>query len=151
VEPHTLKTIAVIIYLYYLDLWKEFGAHLANLQIPYDPYLTLPIDNPRSPQLERRIKSRFPHAQILMFENRESDVGPFVEIIKSIIRSNRKYDYVLKAHETKSLLVNPAAGESKRKAYFQTLFNNDGIRIVLDAFAQSPSIICMHNQIDYNL
>jgi hypothetical protein len=119
------KKIAAIVHLFYHDLWREIGSHLANLRhLNVDLYVTLTSDKPREEldRMRRTILQAWPTAHILEMPNQGMDVGPFVEVARLIRREGRAYDLLLKLHSKKSLSVSGEAhGVQWRRALFERL------------------------------
>lgn len=88
---------AVILHVYYEDLFDEMTKWLENLGGDFDLYISIEASNE---DLLERIQSIYPTARIFRFENRGRDIAPFVEIIRKI--SNLNYRYVLKIHTKKT-------------------------------------------------
>ncbi|HWA43838.1 MAG TPA: glycoside hydrolase family 99-like domain-containing protein [Hypericibacter adhaerens] len=97
-STRSLPRIAVVLHLYYLDLWPEIGRQLQAIQEPFDLIVSVP--EARRPEAEAMIAPLFPLAQIVAVQNRGRDVGPFLMLLGSG-RLDR-YDYVCKIHGKKS-------------------------------------------------
>ena len=92
--------IAVILHLYYTDLWDEIYEQLLNLgDTDFDLYISI------NPQYDDRditqILTRFPRAHIFSFENRGRDILPFLRLFNLIYPL--EYKAVCKIHSKKSL------------------------------------------------
>lgn len=61
--------IAVLMHLFYQDLWRELAGYVANLRLPYDLYVNLAGDNPRTPLLTGTVRSRFPFRAAMATRN----------------------------------------------------------------------------------
>lgn len=133
-----MKT-AIFIHLFYQDLWDEIRQNLSRLSIKYDLYVTICQDHDSS--IISKIKEFHPTSTILSVPNRGADVGPFFEKLNYCLEANKKYDWLLKIHSKKSLLISPTHGEKWRKTDYLTLipssfskidqlFNNDKIGMI---------------------
>lgn len=92
------KKIAVVLHLYYPDLWGYFSEKLALLDKPaFDLFVSLPVGKE---EFEQEIKKTYPDACVVVAPNRGRDVLPFLIIAKSIRKKG--YDSVLKMHSKKS-------------------------------------------------
>jgi lipopolysaccharide biosynthesis protein len=69
---------AIVLHLYYRDLWLEFEHRLRALTLPFHLIITT---TERDPEFETRIRRSFPSADILVYENRGRDVGPFLQLL----------------------------------------------------------------------
>jgi len=92
------KKIAVILHLYYTDLWGYFCKRLDQLdQSDFDLFVSLPAG---SEDFEQRIREVYTDACVVISPNRGRDVLSFLIIAKSIRRKG--YNTVLKIHSKKS-------------------------------------------------
>lgn len=119
---------AVILHLYYPDLWDEIRCFLANLGSDFDLYVSV-CDTADDSTVER-IKQHYPGAFVCKVENRGRDIGPFMEIYPVIAKY---YRYICKIHSKKSLthaggdvwrfdLYNKLLGSPRRIAKIKALF-----------------------------
>ncbi len=90
--------IAVVLHLFYLDLWPEIGRRLRAIDETFDLIVSVPAE--RRDEAAATIRADIPTAQILGVENRGRDIGPFLELLGSG-RFDR-YDYLCKIHGKKS-------------------------------------------------
>ncbi|PHS36194.1 MAG: hypothetical protein COB07_12670 [Sulfurovum sp.] len=90
---------AVILHLYYADLWSEINEELKNFREPIDLYVN--INNNISVHMIEKIINEYPTARFYSYENRGRDIYPFIQAMKIIFPL--KYDYVCKIHTKKSL------------------------------------------------
>lgn len=91
--------LAVVVHLYYVDMWHHFEKSLKNINEDFDLYLSVSQDN-----RDMSIKKVSPHhknTNIVVVPNRGRDVLPFV-VIMNRIRSLNNYKYILKLHTKKS-------------------------------------------------
>jgi lipopolysaccharide biosynthesis protein len=89
---------AVILHLYYIDLWPEFERYLGTLK-DFDLYLSLSFTPPES--FLQMVRIVFPKTKIFVWSNRGRDILPFLKIFKLIEPLN--YRYICKIHSKKSL------------------------------------------------
>lgn len=90
---------AVVLHLYYTDLWDEIRDELKNFTEPIDLYINI-NNNSDNKEIER-IKRDFPAARIYSYENRGRDILPFLKTLEIILPL--RYQYVCKIHSKKSL------------------------------------------------
>jgi len=88
---------AVILHLYYPELWDEIAKYLKTLGPRFSLFVTIPHEVGVSDQ---DILDRFPSAQILRCENRGRDIAPFLQVLKAI--SPLGFKYVCKIHTKRS-------------------------------------------------
>ena len=96
VQNKRANDTAVVLHLFYEDLFDEIKNYLQNL-INFDLYISMHQSNS---SLKDRIFESFPNAKILFIENRGRDILPFISIYKNISLLN--YKYLLKIHTKKS-------------------------------------------------
>jgi lipopolysaccharide biosynthesis protein len=98
VSTRSQPRIAVVLHLFYLDLWPEIGRRLSAIEEPFDLIVSVPAD--RRAEAEDAIQADFPSAQVISVGNRGRDIGPFLMLLGSG-RLDR-YDYLCKIHGKKS-------------------------------------------------
>lgn len=100
--------IAVILHLYYQDLWNELADAIQNLsEQDFSLYITVTEGSAHEDQTQwmaDEIHSRFPKSGVFLLSNKGTDNGPFICCLDYIFKRNLHYDYVLKLHTKKSLL-----------------------------------------------
>lgn len=90
---------AVMIHLYYTDLWPDFENHLKNLDSEtYDLYITIPKKNE---YIHDDILKFDKNAHISIVPNRGRDVLPFVHLARRLKKAG--YKKFLKVHSKKSV------------------------------------------------
>ena len=120
---------AVILHLYYPDLWSEMSEYLNNLGGNFDLFVSVCGDE--SEVTRKRIVRDYPDAFVCKFENRGRDIGPFMEIYPVIAKS---YQYICKIHTKKSphleagevwrdSLLNNLLGSTERVKEIKSFFN----------------------------
>lgn len=96
------KTLLIHLHLYYIDQLDYFIEKLSNIQsVSYDIYITMVEKND---EVEQKILSHFPNANILVVSNKGYDVGPFIHVLNNVDIDS--YDYVLKIHTKNTILNN---------------------------------------------
>jgi lipopolysaccharide biosynthesis protein len=103
--------IAIILHMYYHDLWDEISTYLSNIDCDFDLYVSL-CDNQDHLDIQNKIAEKYPHTIFAVLPNRGADIGPFFVMMNFIISQNIEYDYILKIHTKKSLRK-----EKKNKGY----------------------------------
>lgn len=91
--------IAVVVHLFYLDLFEEILDDLKNIVEPFDLYITTPFEAD-IPHIIEATDRRGQWVTVQLCRNKGRDVGPFV----ALYRTGRldHYDAVLKLHTKKS-------------------------------------------------
>ena len=129
------KNIAIIIHVFYVDVWKEILGYLEQLDMDYDLYVTV-----AEGIAENDIAGMFrdhPDMHIYMTENRGRDVLPFLQVMNII--GTEKYTYICKLHTKKT--NDSALGNVWRKLlYFDLLGSTSIVTAILDLFNQDLEI-----------
>lgn len=120
------KKIAVFCHLYYTDLWQELRTHLKDIGFKFDLYVTIGAD---SLDAEKNILMAYPNAKVYKIENRGADFGGFFTCLNNVFDMGLNYDWILKIHGKKSMLVNERKGSIWRKNLYQSLITHADIKI----------------------
>jgi hypothetical protein len=89
---------AVILHLYYVDMWPYFLNHLARIDLGcYDLFVTLPD---AAGAFESEIAAGHPNVRVLTVPNRGRDVFPFLKTLDAV--ADKGYQFLLKLHSKKS-------------------------------------------------
>lgn len=108
---------AVILHLYYPDLWDEISGYLANLGSDFDLYVS--VCDTADDSTVANIKQHYPGAFVCKLENQGRDIGPFMEIYPVIAEH---YRYICKIHSKKSLHI--SGGDVWRRELFSKLLGS---------------------------
>ena len=92
------KKIAVIVHIYYPEIWESLKDCIKNINVPYDLYITTIDENK---YLKEDILNFNSDAYFEIVENRGFDVGPFIHIINKINLNN--YLYIIKLHTKRNV------------------------------------------------
>lgn len=99
IEKQKNVKMAVVIHMYYADLWPTFKKKLNSLNfMEYDLFITIPLKNK---DLKDKIIKFRNDAHIITVPNRGRDVLAFMHIARRL--EEQGYKYVLKLHSKKSL------------------------------------------------
>lgn len=132
-------SIAVVVHLYYLDLWPEMSEALSRLPAATAIFITTPTH--QTAAVEECVHTKFPSAHVYGFPNRGRDIGPLLELLK--IQRLEDYDLVLKMHTKKSLHLRMAEkdlGQFWRKNLITQLVPAWGIDDIVSHFAGMPHV-----------
>lgn len=110
---------AVFIHLFYQDLWPEIKELLLKIPYEYDLYVSICKEHPQ--EIIKEISEFHKDSYVVPVENRGADIGGFFTLLNLSFSMNKKYDWFLKIHGKKSLLINPTAGEKWRKSAYSIL------------------------------
>ncbi len=92
------KRLAVVAHLYYTDLWNEIKPKLANINEPFDLFVTL---NKRDADFIPKIDNKNVKVVTYVVPNRGRDVLPFLFVARRLRAAG--YEYILKVHSKKSV------------------------------------------------
>lgn len=133
--------IAVLMHLFYQDLWNELAGYVSNLRLPHDLYVNLAEGNARNPWLTRTIRGRFPTAHVQATENRGRDIGGFLRLIAAVLRSGTKYDSLILMHSKKTIHQPPHHGIYWRTSLLRSILGwPDRATDVALAFVTDPDL-----------
>lgn len=118
--------VAVVLHLYYQDLWQEFSNYLRKSGMgEFDLYISFTREAAPAMdtlKVQNHILREYPEAHFLTVENKGLDIGAFLMVLKTCITFGKEYDLVLKLHSKKSLhSCGPLYGERWRKELYQPL------------------------------
>jgi lipopolysaccharide biosynthesis protein len=99
IEHRPNARVAVVMHVFYPELWTEMAAGLDGFAEPVDLFVTLTED--RSEHLQEAVRARFPDAHCFVFPNHGRDIWPFVELHNTGVLD--RYELVCKVHSKRSL------------------------------------------------
>lgn len=99
--PALRARVAVVVHLYYPDLWAELADAIAKLPEAFDLYVSCPFR--LLPAVRRQVVARFPGATVFGVQNLGRDVLPFLLWLRAV--GADAYTYVLKLHGKKSVHI----------------------------------------------
>lgn len=100
VEHQSRAAHAIVLHIYYPDLWEEFAAKLEALEIAADIFVTLTYRGSETMALAEDIRARFPGAVVLPLYNRGRDILPFLTLVNAGLLDG--YRAIAKMHTKKS-------------------------------------------------
>lgn len=91
--------LAIIIHLYYPDLWTVIRERLSHIKVNYDLFVSV---QPRDKDMVLdKVGTFHGTTNIIALPNRGRDVLPFLQIVEKICNETQ-YEYLLKLHSKKS-------------------------------------------------
>ena len=136
VKPILSETdVAIIIHVFYIDIWKELKTYLQKLKTPYDLYITVPENMPDSDVIQ--IFTDHPNVNLFKTQNRGRDVLPFLLVMD--ILGTENYKYICKLH-TKKTGNSPLGNVWRKLLYFDLLGSNKVVQDTLEIFKNNPEI-----------
>lgn len=98
--PENPAPVAVLLHLYYHDMWPEFSRALKAQCFDFDLYVTLTGDAETTAPLQGEIQRAFPQARVWAFPNHGRDIFPFVYLLN--VGLFEPYRALCKLHSKKS-------------------------------------------------
>jgi hypothetical protein len=130
--PFGLK-VAVIVHLFYPELWSELVGWLRNMPCDFDLFVTVPDSN--ATFLEALVRWDYSDAMVIPVPNMGRDIGAFVRVLPSLLDSG--YDVLCKIH-TKRGATQP---EAWRYLALRSLLGSERqVTEILRAFASEPDL-----------
>ena len=130
--------IAVVLHLYYLDLWDEIETLLSRWSFPFKLLVSI---NGKNDILRRKVESSFPGSIVRVVENRGRDIRPFLLWLEE--GSLDAFDVVCKIHGKRSLGGDrlPIFGDIMRRSAFLDLIGNDSqARSIINRFVENHAL-----------
>ncbi len=98
-SPNT--KLAVVLHLYYIDLWPSIMKKLSSIDVPFDLFVSVQIKD-KDISLDK-INKYHKMTNIVALPNRGRDMLPFMMIVSKLCEDTNQYRYLLKIHSKKSL------------------------------------------------
>jgi lipopolysaccharide biosynthesis protein len=131
-RPHAPQ--AVVVHIYYRDLWDEIRSTLARLDIAFDLFVTVTWKGEETLALKSRIETDFPDARVFAAPNKGRDILPFLTLVNAGAFTG--YRAVAKLHTKKS--PHRTDGDLWRRHLIDGILPKTGLAEKLDAFAADP-------------
>tara|TARA_A100001391_G_scaffold205189_1_gene204037 strand:+ start:5920 stop:8328 length:2409 start_codon:yes stop_codon:yes gene_type:complete len=129
------SAIAVVVHVFYPEIWPEVVEYLRNIEEEFDLYISL--IHGKSEKIESSIKAMFPDAHVLVFPNHGRDVFPFTEFLSAGVLDG--YELVCKIHTKRSL--HRADGDAwRRQLYDGLLGSTDLVRKICAHMRRNPDV-----------
>jgi len=120
--PADPAPVAVVVHLFYHDMWDEFAAALRPQRFAFDLYVTITGTDADTGGLKRRILTQFPEARIWAMPNHGRDIFPFVHLVNAGVLD--LYRAVCKLHSKKS--PHRRDGDAWRRALTDGILGDPG-------------------------
>jgi lipopolysaccharide biosynthesis protein len=99
-RPSPQARFAVVVHIYYPELWPEFASRLRDQEIGFDLFVTIVGGSEGASGLQHDILAAFPQARVWKVPNRGRDILPFLHVVNSGVLNG--YEAVCKLHSKKS-------------------------------------------------
>ena len=120
------KDSAIIIHLFYIDIWEELKTYLSQLKIEFDLFITV-TDNIADEDILQIFRDQ-PAAHIYSVENRGRDVLPFLQVMNLL--DTKSYKHICKLH-TKKTGDSDLGNVWRKLLYFDLIGSDKNIKRVL--------------------
>jgi lipopolysaccharide biosynthesis protein len=132
-ERHRGIRIAVVLHLFYDDLWEEIASFLRNIPIAFDLFVSVPRENLAA--MQAQIHRSYPGARIFGVRNVGRDVAPFLIVLPLVLSGH--YTAVCKVHSKKG----PIEPDTWRRLLLQGLLGSKHlVSKILNAFQSYPDL-----------
>jgi len=127
--------IAIVIHLFYPDIWMELKRLLKQIDLDFDLFITSP-KFVYSRVLSDVVRS-FPKASVSLVENRGRDILPFIKLLQT--GALNSYDFVCKLHTKRS--PHRQDGKMWRERLYESLIGNSAqVSSIIDYFNLHPAV-----------
>lgn len=125
---------AVVIHVYYHDLWTEFSEKLKTLDVTFDLFVTITYKKEESDALAERVAQEWPDATVIYMPNHGRDIFSFIHLVNAGVLD--PYDAVCKFHTKKS--PHRQDGDHWREHLINGILPGDGTSALLERFVAEP-------------
>lgn len=133
--PRSGRAVAVMVHLFYCDLWPDILRSIGNLGVPFDLLVTI-TRREGFESILHTVQSDRPDAMIWVFPNHGRDIFPFIHLLNSGMLDG--YEAVCKLHTKKS--PHRRDGEAWRKHLMESILPTDGAAdLLVQAILGDPS------------
>lgn len=136
--------VALILHLYYPELWPELLEVIRAVPVAADVYISTPMAI--APAVRARIQRDCPGAMVFGVRNLGRDVLPFLHVLRSV--GVDAYDFVLKLHGKRSVHMTDSDGSAvlgggdawRRNAIDELAGSKERITAILRHFEARPEV-----------
>ncbi len=125
--------VAVVVHLFYSDLWDEIAGWLQNIPVDFDLFVTIPREN--ADDLRALVLRNYARAQLIEVPNVGRDIAAFFTILPRVLAAN--YTVLCKLHSKKGSTHSQAWRDLLLRGL---LANKMLVTRILQAFAQEPDL-----------
>ena len=130
-----IARFAVVVHIYYPDLWPEFAETLHRLRLDFDLYVTITYRGEESDDLSAQIRADFPDAWVMAVPNKGRDILPFLTLVNA--GALDRYEAVCKFHTKKS--PHRQDGDLWRRHLIEGILPETGLSEKLESFVADTS------------
>lgn len=115
------KRLAVLVHIYYFDLWSELASYIQNIPSDFDLYINI-VASIWYPQMHDIIRQDFPQARIIVSANRGKDIGGHLSSMRHL--DFAQYDLMCLLHTKKSPHIDARISDAWRRDLYQALLGS---------------------------
>jgi lipopolysaccharide biosynthesis protein len=133
--PGEMRGIAVVVHVFYPELWPELAAYLENIPDAFDLYVSTVASH--ADEVTAAVAGGYPQARVVVRPNRGRDMGPFLYLLQEF--GLERYPLICKLHTKKSPHRND--GDAWRNdLYARLMGSRDTVRNIVRRFAEEPQL-----------
>ena len=135
------KKIGIIFHIFYEDLLDEIIENLESLTFNFDLWIVYPKGSRFEHALTKckeKLKNLKPY--YMSCNNTGKDIGGKLTVLNCIIKGEYDYDYLLFAHDKKSLHIRNEVGGKWRKSLYKGIFNKENVNRIFNGFCNDKAI-----------
>ena len=137
IKSETIR-LAVLVHVYYYDLWPELRNYLNNIEQDFDLFVNI-VESVWQPNIHEGIRRDFPEARILVTKNRGKDVGGQLASMGHL--DFDKYDLFCLIHTKKSPHISPVVSNQWRNDLISALLGSkDKVKTNLEIMRRDAKI-----------
>ena len=132
------KKLAVLVHIYYFELWPELCRYIQNIETEFDLYINI-VASVWQPYMHEKIRADFPEAKILISPNRGRDLGGHLSLMSHL--DFAQYDLLYLLHTKKSPQKDSKYVEIWRKDLLDAILGTkEKVRNNIAIMRQNPHI-----------
>lgn len=120
-KPTSTNRLAVLIHIYYFDLWSELASYVQNIPRGFDLYVNI-VASVWYPQMHDIIRQDCPQAKIIVSANRGKDIGGHLSSMGHL--DFAQYDLMCLLHTKKSPHIDSRISDAWRRDLYQALLGS---------------------------
>lgn len=129
--------IAVVLHIFYPDVWPELADAIINIPEDFDLFVTLVANT--SAELAPTIRECFPDAHLLLVDNHGRDIYPLFTLIRTGVLS--RYELICKVHSKRSPHRDAGSGDEWRRSLVSGILGStELVERILAAFRGDPNL-----------
>ncbi len=138
-EPHEVIDVAILIHMFYCDLWPELARFARNFDVVTRDVFVNVVDIAWNTQIQREIRQACPDAYVQLSNDNGRDIGGFVRLLDNIDFS--RYRVIAFMHSKKSPHISEERGDYWRRTLLRAFAGNPAIALeCAEMFKSDPEL-----------